>query len=139
MFYPHIKDYLTKLYIQSSEGTLFNSMDDLAWDVVDVQAIHHYDHRNRAGLQWAVVASSIYQGLSEATGRRRCLDYARILSPILALNTDGSPWGVGLKFMPNYLRADLRLMASLSNPGKCSQRVPCYGLSIAGGNCGRRM
>lgn len=102
MFYPHTRDYLAKLWLRSQEGRLVVSRDDLAWDVVDFQQVHHFSHKERAGLQLAdVVTSAFYRGLKQTNGRPADLRYASILKPRVAEGPDGI-FGFGVKLQPDH-------------------------------------
>ena len=108
MFYPHTRDYLAKLWLQSRERKLFVSRDDLAWDVFDFQQVHHFSHKERAGLQLAdVVTSAFYRGLGQANGRAGETKYASILRPRVAESIDG-PFGFGVKLQPDYWQRTLQ-------------------------------
>ena len=108
MFYPHTRDYLSKLWLRSQEGRLVVSRDDLAWDVVDFQQIYHYAHKDRAGLQLAdVVTSALYRGLGRANGPAGDTRFAAMLAPRAAEGPDGV-FGFGLKLMPDHWDATLR-------------------------------
>ncbi|MDR3529022.1 MAG: DUF3800 domain-containing protein [Rhodopila sp.] len=102
MFYPHTRDYLAKLWIQSQERKLVVSRDDLAWDVVDIQQIHHFSHRQRAGLQMAdIVTSAFYRGLGQANGRAGDVRFSSILKPRVAEGPEGV-FGFGVKLQPDH-------------------------------------
>jgi hypothetical protein len=100
MFYQHTLDYLTKLYFQSKNKTLVLSQYDLAWDVVDLKEIYHFDHQNRMGVQIAdIPAASFFQALGETNGAAPDLRYAELLRPRIAKGPDGIVFGTGLKLM----------------------------------------
>ena len=102
MFYSKTQDYLARLWVQSRERRLNVPRDDLAWDVVDVQQIHHYGHKDRAGLQLAdVVTSAFYRGLGHASGRSGDVRFAEILKPRVAEGPNG-PFGFGVKLQPDH-------------------------------------
>lgn len=108
MFYPHTRDYLAKLWLQSQEGRLHVDRDDLAWQVFDFQQVHHFSHKERAGLQLAdVVTSAFYRGLGHANGRDGDTRYASILRPRVAECPDG-PFGFGVKLQPVYWQKTLQ-------------------------------
>jgi hypothetical protein len=109
MFYPHTKDYLAKLWLRSKEGRLHVATDDLAWNVVDIGSIYHYDHSKRAGLQFAdVVAGAFYRGLSHADGRSGDTQFVQTIAPRVAEGPDGI-FGFGVKLMPDHWKRTLRL------------------------------
>ena len=108
MFYPHTRDYLAKLWLQSQERNLFVSRDDLAWDVFDSQQVYHFSHKERAGLQLAdVVTSAFYRGLGQANGRDGDTKYAAILRPRVADGVNGS-FGFGVKLQPDHWQRTLQ-------------------------------
>ena len=101
MFYPHTRDYLAKLWLQSQGRKLFIAKDDLAWDMFDFQQVHHFSHKKRAGLQLAdVVTSAFYRGLSQADGRLGETKFARMLAPRVAEGSNGA-FGFGVKLQPD--------------------------------------
>jgi hypothetical protein len=102
MFYPHTRDYLAKLWLQSQEGRVFLKRDDLAWEVFDPQQVHHFSHRDRAGLQLAdVVTSAFYRGLGHADGKSGDVRYATILKTRVARGPNGV-FGFGVKLQPDH-------------------------------------
>ncbi len=108
MFYPHTRDYLAKLWLRSKEGRLHVSRDDLAWEAFDFQQVHHFSHRERAGLQLAdVVTSAFYRGLGQVNGRLGDVRYAAILKPRVAEASNAS-FGFGVKLQPDHLEHTLQ-------------------------------
>jgi hypothetical protein len=82
--------------------------DDLAWDVVDIQQIHHFSHRQRAGLQMAdIVTSAFYRGLGQANGRAGDVRFSSILKPRVAGGSEGV-FGYGVKLQPDHWDKTLR-------------------------------
>ena len=93
---------MAKLWLQSQEKKLHVSRDDLAWEVFDFQQIHHFAHKERAGLQLAdVVTSAFYRGLGHGDGRLGNDRFARILKPRVAEGPQGI-FGFGVKLQPDY-------------------------------------
>lgn len=113
MSYQHTLDYLAKLYLQSKNQRLFLSQYDLAWDVIDLNQIHHFDHQNRLGVQIAdIAAASMFQALGETGGAPPDLRYAKALLPRVARGPNGIHFGTGVKLMydvKNYHYATLPL------------------------------
>jgi hypothetical protein len=102
MFYPHTRDYLAKLWMQSQSKRLHVTRDDLAWDVFDFQQVHHFSHKERAGLQLAdVVTSAFYRGLGHVNGRAGDTRFAAILKPRVAEGPLGT-FGFGVKLQPDH-------------------------------------
>jgi hypothetical protein len=102
MFYPHTKDYLSKLWLRSREGRLVVNRDDLAWDLVGLEHVLHFSHKERAGLQLAdVVTSAFYRGLGHAGGKVGGTEFATILKPRVASGPDGI-FGFGVKLQPDH-------------------------------------
>ena len=102
MFYPQTRDYLAKIWLQSKGGGLYITRDDLAWDLFDFQQVHHFSHKDRAGLQLAdVVTSAFYRGLAPANGRPGDTRFAKILAPRVAEGPAGA-FGFGVKLQPDY-------------------------------------
>ncbi|WP_158745677.1 DUF3800 domain-containing protein [Acidisphaera sp. L21] len=101
MSYEHTKDYLAKLWLRSREGRMVLTKDNLSWDVIDIQQVHHASHRERAGLQLAdVVTSAFYRGLTSTGGRRGDTRFAEILKPRVASGSDGV-FRFGVKLQPD--------------------------------------
>lgn len=108
MFYPHTRDYLAKLWLQSQENKLHVKRDDLAWDVFDFQQVRHFSHKERAGLQLAdVVTSAFYRGLGHANGRPGDVRFARILKPRVAAGDNGT-FEFGVKLQPDHWEQTLQ-------------------------------
>jgi hypothetical protein len=105
MSYRHTLDYLTKIYFQSKNGTLFLSQHDLAWDVIDLKEIYHFDHLNRQGVQIAdIPAAAFFQALGETGGKPPDLRFTDVLRPMVAKGQDGIQFGTGVKLMYDVKR-----------------------------------
>jgi hypothetical protein len=108
MFYPHTRDYLAKLWLQSQENRLYINHDDLAWPIFEISEVYHFAHQERAGLQLAdVVTSAFYRGLTLARGRVGDTRYASMLRARVAEGPNG-PFGFGVKLLPPNWQATLQ-------------------------------
>lgn len=75
-----LTDYLTRIWAQGKQAHLNKRTID--WSIIDHKDIHFFDHRSRAGLQFAdVVASSFFQALNTIPSGTCSPGYAKILEP----------------------------------------------------------
>ncbi len=95
-------DYFTRLWAQRGNEVL--SKRRINWSVFDFQKVYFFDHRNRAGLQFAdVVASSFYQAVNIHPHGRCCGDYAIMLEPRIHRNSNGKAVNEGFTIWPHSL------------------------------------
>lgn len=116
MNYSHFREYLKKLEWQSQTNSMYLSLWDIRWSIIDHNEIHAHDHKSMAGLQLAdVVASAFYQAVAE-TPKRPCEpEFARILHRTVAYKTKTAGSGnkyrrrfdYGVKLLPSLSRAEL--------------------------------
>ncbi len=102
--YGQLKAYLYKLRMQSTGNALYLSKGDLAWPVVDLDQIHSYDHRQRAGLQLAdCVASAFHESVAIKPDGTCKPDYAKCLKSRMWC-PNGRYFDKGIKTAPFDLR-----------------------------------
>ena len=76
----HFTDYMTRLWSQGNKPHLNRRCID--WSVFDFRNVGFYEHRERAGLQFAdVAASAFYQAVNRRSGKKSCAEYAKLLEP----------------------------------------------------------
>jgi hypothetical protein len=102
-------DYFTRLWLQKDAA--FLNKRTINWSVFDFNEVYFYDHKSRAGLQFAdVVASSFFQAVNIHPHGSCCADYAKMLEPrihqrrAVALDEGFTVWP--------YSLADLSLTAA---------------------------
>lgn len=102
--YHELRGYFTRLLMQSNTGSLYLAKKEIKWSVIDFDQIQSFDHRTRAGLQFAdVVASAFFQAISCDNGVRCNPEFAERLKPRV-WKPNGQWFDAGVKVLPFPLK-----------------------------------
>lgn len=94
--------YFSKLWTQGQSAFLNKRQID--WSVFDFNSVYFYDHKTRAGLQFAdIVASSFYQAVNIHPHGTCCADYAKLLKPRIHCLSGGRYLEEGFTVWPTTL------------------------------------
>lgn len=99
-----IKNYYRYIKWQSDHDMLYDKRFDLDWSVVNIDEIHSYPNKMRAGLQLAdVAASAFFTGIEPTPAGTVNPDYAKLLLPRICQGANHRRYGFGVKMMPVWV------------------------------------